>query len=277
MLRLLPDLFSPNIWVALSADGIAIAQQTRGLRKRILSQQYIKAVDTTATDWPALIQQLDVYLSGMNTKKNMPLNLVLSSDFVRYCLLPAQPIAMSSAEKNAYAKATMLEIYGAIANDWHIKCNPAAPDQNTILVAVDKALLAALKQLADKYQLKLDSVQPYLMSAFNLLASSLARTNGYFALLENQKILLLSLRHGICQQLHTIRFTEDWQAELNQALHRAWLLNENPDAIDKTLLIYAPAQKMTQKKVLSLWSVQPIGRENRAKLSPQCYMLEAVL
>lgn len=294
MLRLWPRFSSAKIWLALSIDGIAIVQQTRGLNKRILSQQYINVegldldgdlstdISVDKPHWPKLINQLDVYLSDLKLKKNTQLNVVLSSNFVRYLMLPAQQIAMSQAEKNVYTNAIFAEIYGVAANDWHIKAHPAAPDQNTVAVAVDKLLLTALNQLADKHQFKLNSVQPYLMAVFNALSKEIININGYFVLLENTKLMLVHLHKGVCQQLLTMPFTQNWQAVLSNMLNRELLLNEHLDATDKSLLIYAAENQDISPNAFNPsafegWKTQRINHDKQAKLAAQFYMLEAVL
>lgn len=279
MLRLWPDFSSQKIWLALSVDGIAIVQQTRGFHKRILSQQYIKALDIQENrvdmpNWQALINQLDEYLGGLTLKQNMPMNVVLSSDFVRYIMLPVQQIAMSKAEKIAYAHAVFTEVYGVAANEWQIKYHLAAPDQSTVAVAVDKLLLAALNQLAASHQLRLNSVQPYLMAAFNTLTRPIS---GYLALLENTKLLLVHLQKGICQQIQVTPYSHDWQAALNNMLSRELLLNEHLDTIDKALLIHAPAQKDINLNAFNGWKTQRVGYDRNTKLASQFYMLESVL
>ncbi len=277
MLRLWPDFSSQKIWLAISVDGIAIVKQTRGLHKRILSQRYIKASGADAAGWQTLINQLDEYLSGSDIKQNTQINIVLSSDFVRYLMLPAQQITMSKAEKISYAHAVFTEIYGAMVSDWHIKYHQAAPHQSTVAVAVDNALLAALNQLAVKHQFKLNSVQPYLMTAFNALARPIASTSGHLVLLENKKLLLVHLHKGTCQQMQVTPYSHDWQTDLNNMLNREVLLNERLDAMDKTLLIYAPTEKNISLNPLSGWKTQRIGYDKNPKLAPQFYMLEAVL
>jgi len=282
VLRLWPS-FSPNtLWVTFAADGLAIVQQTRGFNKRITDQQFIKTRHTEkhpaeSPNWQLLVNQLDGYLSSASLNKNTQMNVILSSDYVRYIMLPAQQVAMNSAEKSAYVNAVFREIYGAAANDWYIKYHSAAPHQNTPAAAVDKQLLASLEHLAGKYQLKLNTVQPYLMAAFNALNHSIHKANGYLVLLENTKLLLIYCQQGVCQQLQTVTVNQDWQTALKNALNRELLLNEQLNTADKNLFIYAPAQKNTSLNAIDGWHVQRIGHANKAKLEAPFYMLESVL
>lgn len=277
MLRLLPDFLSrfvaTRLTIGLSGDGIAIVQN-KGFRKDLVYQQFIASVQNA--DWPSLLQQLDAALSQLKLPKNTPITVVLSSDFVRYLMLPAQSFAMSSAEKTAYVQAAYRDIYGAVADGWHIKCDDAAPDQNRLAIAVDAQLMTALSQLATQHHLKLKSVQPYLMAAFNGLMPKISRKNGYLVLLEQSKLLLIRLQNGQCQHLRTIAFNGDWQLDLLQAIERESALNDDRAASDKQLFVYAPAQKNTAIHEISGWKTQKIGLKNGLS-NPHYAMLEAAL
>lgn len=277
MSRLLPDFLSrllqARLTIGLSSDGIAIVI-TKGIKNTIVHQQFI--TDTRHADWQSLVQQLDATLSQLKLASNSVCTLVLSSDFVRYLVLPALPFAMSESEKIAYIQAAYRDVYGAVTDDWHIKCDDAAPNQNMLAVAVDAQLMTALGQLATQHLFKLKSVQPQLMAAFNGVMPQISRKNGYLVLLERTKLMLMRLQNGQCQHLRTLTFSGDWQLDLQQAIQRESVLNEEIAAADKQLYIYAPAQKNTLISDIKGWSVKKIGLKNGLP-DPHYAMLEAVL
>ncbi len=290
MSRLLPSLFSlftgARLHLALSAEGIAIVQQSSGFKKQLIKQQYVSNNQAkNSANWQSILNQLDDSLSQLKPAKNTLVTVVLSSDFVRYLILPVQQIAMNFAEKTAYVQAAYREIYGVAADGWHIKCHDGAPHQSTLAVATDSQLIEALNQLMAKHQLNLHSVQPYLMTAFNGLMPQLAQKNGYLAVLENTKLLLIQLQNGACQQLRTIACHDDWQLDLQQAIQREAVLNEHGE---NRVLVYAPAHKNTALKSMQGFAVEKIGEKiglknglsNRptSEISdPHFALLEAVL
>ena len=281
MSRLLPDFLNrlvvTRLSIGLTGDGIAIVI-SKGAKNNIVHQQFI--ANTQQADWQTLVQQLDVALSQLKLASNTVCTLVLSSDFVRYLVLPAQPFAMNEAEKTAYIQAAYRDIYGAVADGWHIKCDDGAPAQNMLAVAVDAQLMAALSQLAAQYSFKLKSVQPQLMAAFNSLVPQISRKSGYLVLLEQSKLLLMRLQNGHCQQLRSLAFNGDWQLDLQQSIQRESALNDDSTTSDKPLFIYAPAHKNTAIKTIKGWNIQKLALKNAAKTSlnnPHYAMLEAVL
>ena len=273
----MPNFFSEfkatHLAISVGIDGLAIVQ-SKGFKKTLVHQQFVAS--DQESDWQLLVQQLAAALLQLKTASNTLCTIVLSSDFVRYLVLPAQPFAMNNVEKMAYIQAAYRNIYGPVTDDWHIKCDDAAPNVCMLAVAVDAQLMVALAQLATQHQLKLDSVQPYLMAAFNALIPQLLGKNGYLVLLEQSKLLLIRLQNGKCQHLRTLTFHHDWQLDLQQAIVRESALNEDCITANKQLFVYAPAKKNTTINKIIGWEIQKVDLKNGLS-NPQYSMLEAVL
>jgi hypothetical protein len=205
---------------------------------------------------------LEALLTAMQVKPNTHLTLVLSSDFVRYQLLPAQQVAMNAAEKLAYAAAAYKEIYGAETDGWKIKLHDTGFEQASIAAAIDESFLDKLEQVSQQHKIKLVSVQPYLMGAYNSSRNRLSKLNGYFVIVESAKILLLNLQLGQCQHLRMGVIGHDWQQDLKQLLARESMLNaEN----GKEILLYAPAHKNMIK--IEGWQVSRIEAAHKKTTS----------
>ena len=275
MLRLLLNFVWPNqLTVTLSINSVAgISRQgvLPTLSSRVLEQKPIAIIPTAdELPWQLAINKLESLLESMQVKRKTQLQVILSSDFVRYLILPCQPIAMSTAEKSAYAIASYRDVYGAVVDGWHIKLHDAAPNHSTITAAVDEKLLATLKQISLKHQLKLNSVQPYLMSAFNTFNHQLSNINGYLVVLESGRLLLISLRQGQCQNLRTITVNDDWQTELKHLLMRESLLG---DTSGREVLVYAPAIKKLALNSIADWNIRRIGQTHTQTVNDRNFVL----
>jgi hypothetical protein len=260
------SLLLPNqLTVTLSIDSVAVIHQARGLSKQILQQQHIAVMPSEErTVWLLATRTLESALAAMQIKPKTTIQIIISNDFVRYLMLPCSPISMSPAEQYAYASATYREVYGAVADGWHIKLHDAAPNQATLVAALDKSLLETLKQISLNYQLKLISVQPYLMRTYNGLSKQVGKLNGYLAVVElsvgSRRLLLLSMLKGQCQNLRTIAVTDDWQLELKNLLARESLLDE---ITGNEVLVYAPTQKNTKLNLIEGWHIRRVGQTDR--------------
>lgn len=196
---------------------------------------------------------------------------------MRYSLIAPQQIAMNNAEKTAYVQAVFTEIYGAAASVWQIKFHTAAPHQHTPAAAIDQQLFTSLQHLSDKYALKLNHVQPYLMAAFNALNRAIHKANGYLVLLENTKFVLIYLQQGECQQLQTVTFKQNWQAALKSALSRELVMNEQLNSADKNVYIYASIQKNVSLNAIDGWQVKRVELIHKTTLEAPFVMLESVI
>lgn len=279
LLSLNPLLFN-ELFVALGADNVAVVSRSQGLRKRILDQKQVTFQAQTESNksealiWQQATIQLETILMAMQIKPGTRLNIILASEFVRYLSLPALQIRMSAAEKLGYASATYQDVYGAIANDWEFSLQDAPANETTLAAAIDKKLLAELGQLALKHQLLLRSVQPYLMPAFNSLASQIGKASGYLAIVEMKRLLLINLQSGKYQNLRAFTAGDNWQSELKNLILRDALIG---DAGKKEILVYAPAQKNTVFNMMDGWHIKRIGVLKNVINNMQYSMLEIAL
>ena len=273
-------LLANQLLVVLSTDSVAAVRRSRGLGRRIIDQknvmfpQSIEALKSELPNWLQATKQLDSLLAAMQIQPKIELKVTLASDFVRYMALPSQPIHMSTTEKLAYAAAAYREIYGEVVDDWEIKLNDSPDHQTTIAAAIDKKLLDVFAQISLKYQLKLISVQPYLMSAYNCLSSQINKSSGYLAIVEFKRLLLINLERGNCQNLRTYALGSDWQLELKSLLMRELLVSESSN---QEILVYAPVQKNISLNAIESWNVRRISTLKNVLSNYHFAMLEVAL
>lgn len=250
-------LWPNHLQVALSAQGAAAISLFAGSSKNKLKQQFMPAIQNLeAPKWHSVSTSLEALLSAMQVKPNTQLTVVLNSDFIRYQLLPVQKISMNSAEKQAYAVAAYKEIYGSEMDGWRIKLHETGFSQGSIAAAVDESFLDKLQQVSQQHQVQLVSVQPYLMGAYNSCKKWLGKLSGYFVVIEANKLILLNLQQGQCQNLRMSAVGDDWQQDLKQLLLREIMLN---DAADQEVLVYAPVHKQVAINKIEGWHVSRIG------------------
>ena len=274
-----------QLLVFLGIGDVAVINQSHGLRKRIVEQKQatfqgsIESIKTEAPVWLQATMQFERLLLAMQIKPGTRLNITLASEFVRYLSLPPLQIHMNAAEKLAYVAAAFQEVYGEVVNDWEIKCHDSPADETTLAAAIDKKILDELSQIALKHQLILNSIQPYLMRAFNALANQISNTSGYLVIVESKRLLLINLQDGKCQNLRTYAVGDNWQSELKNLMLREDLLgNFDKQEMDKQeILVYAPAQKNTVLNIIDGWQLKRIGTLKNVITNIQYSMLAVAL
>lgn len=116
--------------------------------------------------WQAALQALQAPLAELG-RRGEGVAVVLSNHFVRYLVLPWQAELSGATEIEAWARLQFEQTFGAAASEWTLRI--AAPGWGRPLVAcaVDAALLEQLGQQLTALGLRLASLQPLLMAAYN--------------------------------------------------------------------------------------------------------------
>lgn len=254
-------LWRNRLLVGLGLNEV-IAVQFDGMNKRVTHQQYTRTASLSSElGWRQVLTKLKEMLSSSKQFKKGELQVVLASDFVRYLALPAHESIVRQSEKVDYARAAYREIYGGVAENWHIKCDDAAPNLTSIAVAVDTTLIEALNQMANEHGLQLTSVQPYLMPVFNRVKTQLKTGYLYCAIVESNRILFGSLQNGSWQQIRSFLLEEDWQAQINNIVRREHIASDNQN--EQVLMVYAPHNHKNNLPQINGWVVKRIDIENR--------------
>jgi hypothetical protein len=247
-------LLSRHDYLLIGLELSAIsAIRVAGYNRRITYQQHEKFVNSDGV-WVLALNQLDQLLAASKHTKNTELRIILASDFVRYLTLSAHKSITRQSDKEDFARASFREIYGKVVDDWHIQCDDAAPNLNSVVIAVDKKLIENLNNLANKYNLQLASVKPYLMVVFNRALVQSKLKEFCFAIVESNRLLFARVRDGSWQEVRNLPLESNWLVQIENIVQRETLKS---DAVNERLLmIYAPNHKVRMLPVIDGWNVE---------------------
>lgn len=120
------------------------------------------------------------------------LTVVLSNHFARYTVLQPQEGA-TPEEELALARFQFARIHGERAKTWEVRLSRAGGGAR-LACAIDAALLQDLKACMPKHgRVRLVSVQPYLMAAYNRARSRIPREGAWLLLTEKGRACLARL------------------------------------------------------------------------------------
>ena len=145
--------------------------------------------------WAAPTLALGELLAG-NRARRGSLDVVLSGQFARFCLLPWSEDIGSRDELDAYARIRFEELYGAAAAGWSVCVAPAPVGHPRLAAAIDGGLRARLQELAAAAGARLNSVQPYLTVAFDRLRRWMRDDDFMFVVAESGRGSVLAARDG---------------------------------------------------------------------------------
>lgn len=130
--------------------------------------------------------------------------VAVSNHFVRYALVPWNDSLASAEEELAFARHHFARIHGERAKSWTLRVSEGPTDAPRVASAIDNALLEAVRGcFPPGGKMRLVSIQPYLMAAFNCWRGPLAQTGSWFLIAETGRACL-----ALCGK-------DRWQAVLN--------------------------------------------------------------
>lgn len=176
----------------LGARQVLLARRQGG---QLQALGCLDCVSRDLGDWSGATQALERLLEARPRRRG-ELAVALAEHFTRLTLVPWSDALGTPAEQQAYARLRFAEIHGSAAADWRLQLSPEAAGAPRLAVAVAGGLLERLAALATAAGLRLVSVQPYLMGAFNHLCRPVAGDDFLFLLAEPERSCLLVVREA---------------------------------------------------------------------------------
>ena len=207
--------------IGLAPDRVEVVRLGARLSRAAPRAQTVPCAGTsTGTDgqppWQAALDALPAALAGLATRGDA-VAVVLSNHFVRYQLLPWQEELSAPAEVEAWARLRLEQTYGAAAAQWTIRTCDDGYGRPQLACAVDGALIDQLGQCLAGLGLRLASLQPLLMAAYNDERRQLKGQTA-FAIVEAGRLCLGLLGPGGWREIASRRAGADAAATLEQEL-----------------------------------------------------------
>lgn len=267
MLRLSRD----RVRIALCPDRLITVHCKGGLRPRIAAKQ-VHRYSGSEPGWQAALPVLQTVLQNPDWR-DADATLVISNHFVRFLLLPWNDVSLNDAEKLSLLRHRFADVYGEASAAWEMRLSEGSFGSPSLASAVDQRLLEQLKGIFDASPLRLKSIQPYLMAAFNVCRRELGNEAAWFVLAEQGVFCVGSLHQGQWQSIR-LRQTigdgsagSDWFDEAMLVLEREMLLADKKIDSGK-VFVYAPeVQELPDIKRGSL-AIHPLRPDTHANLSP---------
>lgn len=146
--------------------------------------------------------------------------VVLADQFVRYALLPHNESLKSDEEWSALARHRFSVLHGPRVEEWEVRVARTAPSGVRLACAADRALLHRLSEIFEKTDLKLGSVQPFLIAAFNRIRSRVGQGSCWIVVEEAGRLTLALMQRGAWVAVRARRCDGHWRKALAEILER---------------------------------------------------------
>ncbi len=236
--------------IVLRPDGVVLARMKRelsrhGMKRHVQALHELPCTPATGEDlpWSGALRALEAALPEFSDGKSYA-TVVLSNHFMRYALIPWTDALSDEREEMAYARHSFSEMYGRDSGEWELRISSRWGSAPQMASAVDTRLLESLRELTDRLDVDLRSIQPHLMLAFNACRKSLRDRSAWLALIEHGNLCLALLQRGHWTWVRTMRIGELWQEELPRLLERE-TFNAGMETSVSDVLLWAPEHEET--------------------------------
>lgn len=232
------SLLSRERYIAvLGASGVGLGQR-RGSETLWLGS--VGFIDDGFHAWAVALETLDRLLAE-HIRPGAELSVVISGHFSRFCLVPWSEQISSPDELRGFAQLCFEDLYGVPTQPWSLVLSAEPAGYDRIATALPEDLLARLRSLVSGRGLRLRSVQPYLMAAFNHFDKSFDAGDFLFVVAEPVRSVLLLAREGRWTSVRSVG-SSDSDAALTALIGRERQLQASSSERALSVYLHAPAR-----------------------------------
>jgi len=211
-------LWRNHLRISIGAESVVLAAYERGLRPG-RGRTRVTPVQGNPNDpeWRGALDALPDALAGL---RNHDVSVVLADQFVRYVLLAWNPALKNEEQWLALARHRLGAVHGTPAADWDVKLTATAPSGPRLACAVDRELLGELAAKLVAANVRLVSVQPFLVAAFNRIRRAIGNGSCWLVIEEPRRLTLAFIQHGVWVAVRSRRTDAGWRAALPELIER---------------------------------------------------------
>ncbi len=216
-------LWRDRLKIVLTPEHVTVIRLSAGFNSREVFNKTIVCTvpKQDETIWQPALRVLRQLLKQSGTAKANA-EIIISNHFVRYQLIKAQADLSSLQEEQGFVRFSFTEIYGSEAARWSLRWGTGLDVAPQVASAVDQALLDGIANIFSEIGIKLISLQPYLMAAFNYVSKSIDAQPILFVLVEHGRLCIAWLKDGDWKTLSSTKLGSDWAGELPNVIEREY-------------------------------------------------------
>jgi hypothetical protein len=130
------------------------------------------------------------------------LAVILDNAWTRFQVVRFPARVDAAEERQAFLAESFRRVFGPEAQAWTIAAEPAWFGLPVMAVAVDRTLMAALSEFAGRQRMRLGSVRPAFVDAFNRARPLMSGPQGAFAQIGGERVCIALWRE---QRWHAVR------------------------------------------------------------------------
>lgn len=221
-------LWRERLYIGLSPERVVLARAGRGLHARLGARQ---SIDCSEGGWEGALSEALRKPEWQNTLATV----ILSNRMVRYQVVPWRE-HLDATEVAALMRHSFNAVYGPAADGWELRWHSDKHATPWLASGVEQALLARVRAILAEAKIKLYSLQPYLMTAFNRWLGEFKHGQQWFVLGESGHACICLLQDGAWASVGNHRVEQDWQETVKMIIEREIVLAGSHEMAQEVLL-----------------------------------------
>jgi hypothetical protein len=249
-------LLRDQLHIALGPDRVTMLRLGRGWRPEVVGRQEFvcEAPSPDQKPWAAALASLDAGLGELGRARADAV-VVLSNHFVRYALVPWSDQISDRDEEESFIRLSFSRTYGAEAQYWALRMSSNGYGGAQLASAIDQELLDGLERIIVAHGMRLTSLQPHFMTAFNRWRKRIPERAAWFVVVEPGRVCVSQLEQGCWRSVRAAKSGDDWQQSLLKLLEREFLVSESGT---ERGTVYLVAPNAEGEPVLPGWTLRSL-------------------
>jgi hypothetical protein len=230
-------LWRDEVGVHLAPHRLCMVRLKRGLRPASLHEHDQEVINERPNDWTAALTALEGMLAQPQWQGAL-LRVVVADSWARYAIVPWVGALSSTSERVGHARQLLASTYGDVVSDWEVKLSDAPPESPRVACTIPAALLEGLRTLCTRQAVKLISLQPHLVAAYECWRDRLPSEGGWFVTVDEGTLAAARIGRTGWDRVHSVRIGSDWTRELKRLQTFGRLASASPE--EGTVYVDAP-------------------------------------
>jgi hypothetical protein len=220
-------LWHDEIGAYLAPHRVCLVRMKRGARPAPVGEHEQSLESHPPGAWAPALGALDAVLS-QPAWQGARVRIVIADHWARYAIVPWSDSLSSAEERLAHARQLLASIYGEVVSDWDVCMSEARPRSARVVCAAPRALLEGIRTTCGAHAVKLASLQPQLIAAYETWRHRLPPTNAWFVTVEQGSLAAARIGQDGWDRVHSVRIGSDWTRDLKRLQTFGRLANNSP-------------------------------------------------
>ena len=221
-------LWRDEIGIFLGPTKVVLARMRRGIRPKCIAEQGVSVEAVNSGDWQPTLESLRQQVAN-ELWQDANVRVVVSDNWMRYAILPWSIDLTGPEERLSHARLILGKTYGDVADGWSVSLSDNPPRTTTVISAIPTALLEEIQSALSDYKLRMISLQPHLIVAYNTWREKMPKSAAWFASIDEGSLAALHVSDGHCDRVRSVRISDDWSVEMRRMQTMGRLAQGRPE------------------------------------------------